>query len=53
MREDEELISTARGTRAMKQCSLDTRSGGPPEPLRPSGVILFRMRCRDKPVDRE
>jgi hypothetical protein len=29
-RSDEELISTARGTRTMKQCSFDTRSGGVP-----------------------
>jgi hypothetical protein len=28
MREDEERTSTARGTRTMKQCSFDTRSGG-------------------------
>jgi hypothetical protein len=30
MREDKELTSTARGTRTMKQCSFDTRSGGAP-----------------------
>ena len=30
MRENEEQTSTARGTRTMKQCSFDTRSGGVP-----------------------
>jgi len=36
MREDEELISIARGTRTMKQCSFDTRTGVFPEPPQPS-----------------
>ena len=41
MREDEELTSTARGTRTMKQCSFDTRSGG--APIRHSDVKTTMM----------
>ena len=61
MREDEEPIFAARGTRTMKQCSFDTRSGGSTWP--PACRDAFRSgwrkkvedergrRCRDKPLD--
>jgi len=49
MRENEELTSSARGTRTMKQCSFDRRSGGATWP--PSCGDAFRSGWRKKVDD--